>query len=180
MRPASAALVNYLAQNDTVIVADLYTFALPTGEILRYSGWTTPLRIPGTLFPSGSLNYDALDYTRFALGPGFGRSKIATKIGVQPTELDIEILAGAADLIGTVTFADAVRLGLFDGATVELDRLFAPPAPNAHGGLDTSLGAIIWFHGRVAEIDVGRSKIQMKVKSLMNLLAIQQMPRRLY
>jgi len=63
---------------------------------------------------------------------------------------------------------------------VELDRLIAPPQPNAHGGLDTSLGAIIWFHGRVAETDVGRTKIQMKVKSLMNLLAIQQMPRRLY
>jgi uncharacterized phage protein (TIGR02218 family) len=180
MRPCSAALADYLAAHDTFIVADLYTFALPTGEILRYSGWATPLRIPGTLFPSGSLNYDALDYTSFALGPGFGRSKIATKIGVQPTELDIEILAGAADLIGTVTFADAVRLGLFDGATVELDRLFAPPTPDSRGGLDTSLGAIVWFTGRVAETDIGRSKIQMKVKSLMNLLAIQQMPRRLY
>jgi uncharacterized phage protein (TIGR02218 family) len=180
MRPCSAALADYLAAHDTFIVADLYTFALSTGEILRYSGWTTSLRIPGTLFPSGSLNYNTLDYTDFTLGPRFGRSKVATRIGVQPTELDIEILAGAADQIGTVSFADAVRLGLFDGATVELDRLIAPPQPNAHGALDTSLGAIIWFHGRVADTDVGRSKIQMKVKSLMNLLAIQQMPRRLY
>jgi uncharacterized phage protein (TIGR02218 family) len=180
MRPCSAALADYLAAHDTFIVADLYTVALPTGEILRYSGWTTSLRIPGTLFPAGSLNYNALDYTDFTLGPRFGRSKVATKIGVQPTELDIEILAGAADRIGTVSFADAIRLGLFDGATVELDRLFAPPQPNDRGGLDTSLGAIIWFHGRVAETDVGRTKIQIKVKSLMNLLAIQQMPRRLY
>ena len=180
MRPCSAALADYLAAHDTFIVADLYTVALPTGEILRYSGWTTSLRIPGTRFPSGSLNYNALDYTDFSFGPRFGRSKVATKIGVQPSELDIEILAGAADRIGTVSFADAIRFGLFDGATIELDRLFAPPQPDAHGGLDTSLGAIIWFYGRVAETDVGRSKIQIKVKSLMNLLAIQQMPRRLY
>src|SRR5436190_8862554 len=180
MRPCSAALADYLAAHDTFIVADLYTFALPTGEILRYSGWTTMLHIPGTRFPPGSLNCDAFGYTDFALGPRFGRSKVATKIGVQPTELDIEILAGAADAIGTVSFADAVRLGLFDGATLELDRLFAPPQADARGGLDTSLGAIIWFTGRVAETDTGRSKIQMKVKSLMNLLAIQQMPRRLY
>jgi len=69
MRPCSAALADYLAAHDTFIVADLYTFALPTGEILRYSGWTTSLRIPGTLFPSGSLNYNALDYTDFTLGP---------------------------------------------------------------------------------------------------------------
>ena len=180
MRPCSAALADYFAAHDTFIIADLYTLALPTGEILRYSGWTTSLRIPGTLFPPGSLNYNALDYTDFSFGPRFGRSKVATKIGVAPTELDIEILAASDDRIGTVAFADAIRLGLFDGATIELDRLFAPPQPDAHGGLDTSLGAIIWFYGRVAETDVGRTKIQMKVKSLMNLLAIQQMPRRLY
>ena len=36
------------------------------------------------------------------------------------------------------------------------------------------------YSGRVAETDVGRSSIDMKVKSLMDLLAVQQMPRRLY
>jgi uncharacterized phage protein (TIGR02218 family) len=180
MRPCSASLAAYLAANDTFVIADLYTFALATGEVLRYFGWTTPLAIPGTAFPTGSLNYNALTYTDFALGPRFGRSKVTTRVGVEPTELDIEILAGAADRIGILPFAEAVRVGLFDGASVELDRFFAPPEPNGAGALDTSLGAIVWFHGRVAETDVGRSKIQMKVKSLINLLAIQQMPRRLY
>jgi hypothetical protein len=180
MRPCSATLAAYLAVNDTFVIADLYTFALATGEVLRYSGWTTPLAIPGTAFPAGSLNYNALSYTDFALGPRFGRSKVTTKTGVAPTELDIDILAGAIDVIGTLPFAEAVRVGLFDGATVELDRFFAPSTPNSTGILDTSLGAIVWFTGRVAETEIGRSKIQMKVKSLMNLLAIQQMPRRLY
>src|SRR5437763_3643031 len=180
MRPCTAHLAAYLAANDTCIVADLYTLALATGEVLRYSGWTTALSIPGTRFPPSSLNYDALGYTAFALGPRFGRSKIATKIGVQPTELDIDIFAGSDDTIGPASLADAVRLGLLDGATVELDRLFAPPQPDGSGGLDTSLGAIVWFYGRVAECDAGRSAIRLKVTSLMNLLAIQQMPRRLY
>jgi hypothetical protein len=180
MRPCSAALAAYLAARDTFIVTDLYTFALATGEVLRYSGWTSALQIRGTLFPAGSLNYNALDYTDFALGPRFGRSKLATRIGVAPTELDIEIFAGESDTIGTLSFTDAVRLGLFDGAAIELDRLFAPPAPDASGGLDTSLDALVWFYGRVAECDAGRSSIHIKVKSLMNLLATQQMPRRLY
>jgi uncharacterized phage protein (TIGR02218 family) len=179
MRPCSAALAAYLGANDTVIVADLYTFALADGTVLRYSGWTTPFQIPGTSFPSGSLNYNAVTYTGFALGPRFGRSKVTTKIGVQPTELDIEVLAGAGDFVGAFPFTEAVRVGLFDGATVELDRLFAPPQMNA-AQLDTSLGAVVWFYGRVADTDVGRSKTLIKVKSLMNLLAIQQMPRRLY
>ena len=179
MRPCSAALAAYLAANDTVIVADLYTIALSDGTVLRYSGWTAPLSIPGTAFPAGSLNYNALTYTDFALGPRFGRSKVTAKIGVAPTELDISIMVGADDLIGNLGFAEAVRLGELDGATVELDRFFMPRF-TAAGPLDTSLGAIVWFTGRVAEADVGRSKIDIKVKSLMNLLAIQQMPRRLY
>src|SRR2546423_10157588 len=138
MRPCTAQLAAYLAASDTFIVTDLYTFALATGEVLRYSGWTTALQIPGTLFPADSLNYNAHDYTSFALGPRFGRSKVATRIGVAPTELDIEILAGAADVIGTVSFAAAVRLGLPAGATDELYRLFHPPQPSDRGALYTS------------------------------------------
>jgi uncharacterized phage protein (TIGR02218 family) len=180
MRPASAALQSYLAANDSFVVVDLYTFALASGAVLRYSGWTTPLTIPGTAFPAGSLNFDAAGYTSFELGPRFGRSMVTTKIGIEPTELDISILAGVGDLIGGSSLADAVRIGQFDGATVELDRLFAPPQADGSGALATSLGAIVGFYGRVAETDAGRSKIDMKVKSLLNLLAQQQMPRRLY
>lgn len=179
MRDASAALQAYLAQNDTFVIVDLYTFSLPNGSVLRYSGWTTGLTIPGTLFPGGSLNYNATGYTAFSLGPRFGRSMVTTKIGVEPTELDISVFAGAGDRIGTFTFAEAVRVGELDGATVELDRFFAPPQANG-AGLAMSLGAIVWFCGRVAETDVGRTTISFKVKSLMNLLAVQQMPRRLY
>src|SRR6202035_3792726 len=75
---------------------------------------------------------------------------------------------------------DAVRVGEFDGATVELDRFFAPAQPDGFGAPSTDLGAIVWFYGRVADTDVGRSRIEMKVKSLLSLLAQQQMPRRLY
>ena len=180
MRPASTALQDYLAANDTFVIVDLYTFQLQSGAVLRYSGWTTPLAIPGTAFAPGSLNYDATGYTSFALGPRFGRSKVTTKIGIEPTELDISILAGASDRVGALSFAEAVRIGQFDGATVELDRLFAPPQSDGSSVPDTSLGAIVWFYGRVAESDVGRSRIEVKVKSLLNLLAQQQMPRRLY
>ena len=180
MRPASTALRSYLAAYDTFVVIDLYTFALASGAVLRYSGWTTPLAIPGTAFPGGSLNYDAAGYTTFALGPRFDRSTVTTKIGIEPTELDITILAGANDLVGNLSFADAVRVGQFDGATVELDRLVAPPQPDGSGAPASGLGAITWFYGRLAETDVGRSRIEMKVKSLLNLLAQQQMPRRLY
>ena len=180
MRPCSAALASYLnnAADLTVVQVDLYTFALNSGEVLRWSGGDTALTIPAAGFPVGSFNHGAPQ--AFALGPRFGRSKVTTKIGVQPAELDIEIIAGANDLVGTFPIADAVRMGIFDGATVEIDRFFAPPPAAGSGALDTSLGCLLWFYGRIADCDVGRSKIAVKVKSLMNLLAIQQMPRRLF
>jgi uncharacterized phage protein (TIGR02218 family) len=180
MRPCSAALTSYLnnAADLTVVQVDLYTFALTSGEVLRWSGGDTALTIPAAGFPVGSFNHGAQQ--TFALGPRFGRSKVTTKIGVQPGELDIEIMAGADDLVGTFPIADAVRMGIFDGATVEIDRFFAPPQVAGSGALDTRLGCLLWFYGRIADCDVGRSKIAVKVKSLMNLLAIQQMPRRLY
>ncbi len=179
MRPCSAALAGFLnsAANLNVVQVDLYTFALTSGEVLRYSGGNTALTIPAAGFPAGSIN--AGSSRSFAVGPRFGRSKTIVKIGVEPSELDIEILAGGDDLIGTFPVAAAVRMGLFDGATVELDRLFAPPQAAGSGPLDTSLGTLLWFYGRVADCDIGRSKVALKVKSLMNLLALQQMPRRL-
>src|SRR6266568_7042643 len=180
MRPCSSALSTYLSAsaNLDVVQVDLYTFALTSGEVLRWSGGDAALTIPAAGFPVGSFNLGAQQ--SFTLGPRFGRSRITTRIGVQAAELDIEIMAGMTDLVGTFPLAEAVRLGIFDGATVELDRLFAPPQSAGSGALDTSLGTILWFYGRVADCDVGRSKIAVKVKSLMNLLALQQMPRRLY
>lgn len=179
MRPCSAALAAFLnGTNYEAVQIDLYTIALTTGEVFRYSSGNMALTIPAAGFPSGSINAGA--DRLFALGPRFGRSKITTKIGVEPTELDIDVFAGPDDLVGATGFAEAVRVGLFDGATVELDRFFAAPQAAGSGPLDTSLGVLLWFYGRVAECDVGRSRISIKVKSLMNLLAVQQMPRRLY
>jgi uncharacterized phage protein (TIGR02218 family) len=178
MRPCSAALAAFLPTSDNAVIADLYTFALVGGEVLRWSGFTTALTVPAAGFPAGSINAGAA--RSFVLGPRFGRSKVTTKIGIEPTELQIEIYAGADDLVGTLPLAESVRLGLFDGATVELDRLFAPPRPTDSGAFDTSLGVLLWFFGRVGECEVGRSTIAVRVKSLMNLLSVQQMPRRLY
>src|SRR4051794_29551888 len=138
MRPCSAALAAFLnGTNYEAVQIDLYTFALATGEIFRYASGNAPLTVPAAGFPSGSINADA--DRLFALGPRFGRSKVTTKIGVQPTETDIDVYASADDLVGTTVFTEAVRVGLFDGATVELDRFFAPPQAAGSGTLDTSL-----------------------------------------
>src|SRR5439155_11630200 len=140
MRPCSSALATWLnnSANLSIVQVDLYTFALTSGEVLRWSGGDMPLTVPAAGFPVGSFNHGA-QHT-FNLGPRFGRSKVTTKIGVQPAELDIEIIAGISDLVGALPIAEAARVGIFDGAMVEIDRLVAPPQAAGSGALDTSLG----------------------------------------
>ena len=134
-QPALASFLD--GANYESVQIDLYTFALVTGETFRYTGGNAPLTVPAAGFPSGSINAGA--DRAFALGPRFGRSKVTTRIGVEPTGLDIEVLAGEGDLVGAMPFAAALRVGLFDGATVELDRFFAPPPANGYGGFGPGL-----------------------------------------
>lgn len=182
MRPASAALKTFLEAtgpaNRACVQIDLYTVALVTGETFRWTGGNQALSVPAAGFPTGSINAGANRV--FSSGPRFGRSRVATKIGVEPAELDLEVFAGAGDLVGTQSIAAAVRLGLFDGATVELDRFFAPPLASGAAGLDVTLGCLLWFQGRIAEAEIGRSAVRIKVKSLMSLLEITQWPRRIF
>jgi uncharacterized phage protein (TIGR02218 family) len=183
MRPATSALAAFVAANRFAAVFDLYTFALSGGTVLRFTSAAAalPQVIPAANFPGSPLNFAASGNRSFAVGPRFGRSKITTKIGTEPAELDIEVDASAADTIGSFTWQQAVDAGLFDGATVELDRFFAPPGQDGVAGpLSTSLGAIVWFYGLVADIESGRSKLTIKVKSMLNLLVQQQMPQRLF
>jgi uncharacterized phage protein (TIGR02218 family) len=101
-------------------------------------------------------------------------------VGIQPTELDILAYAGPADIIGGEPWQAFAISGNFDNAIVELDRLFMPPAPTSPPALDLSLGAIVWFYGKVADVEVSRTTVHIHVKSLLNILQEQQMPRRLF
>lgn len=195
MRIATAALQAYVTQNDTVVVIDLYTFSLVNGSVLRYADYPLAvLNVPKVAFPDpNSLNTGASGTFAFNRGPRFGRTKVTNKVGVEPAEIEIDCFpspAGSAeteDLIGTITWQTFANLGGFDGATIEIDRLYLPSSGSTLGAgdgftgpLNFTLGSIVWFYGRTADIEVGRSKINFKVKSFINLLQQQQLPRRLF
>ena len=160
-------------------MVDLYTFVLVGGGYNRYFDFPgqaslvlTPDQIPG----SPTMKPPTTSAT-WVSGPGFGRSKVTTKVGLEPAELALSVYGGPSDTINGQTWQDSVHQGAFDGAYVELDRLFIPFTSDF---LDTSLGAIIWFYGKVAEVEVARSEVKFTVKSLLNMLQEQQMPRRLW
>jgi uncharacterized phage protein (TIGR02218 family) len=174
LRDCPSALKTFLeGSSREAVQTDLYTFQLTGGGEFRWTSGQVPLTIPSAGFPGTSVNGGA-DRT-FTLGPGFGRSKVTNKIGIESSDLDIEVYSDSA-ISGNYAFAHLARLGYFDDAVVELDRFFAPPLNPA----DTSLGVVVWFRGRVAQIEAGRSVTLVKVKSVLNLLATTQFPPRIY
>ena len=158
MKPASPALVALLNSGAQFIMADLYTFTLVGGMVLRYSAAATALSANGYAF---------------ALGPKFERSKTKTVIGTQVDELDIRVYPEMTDLVGGTPFLTAVWQGQFDGALLQLERAFMP----SYG--DTSPGTVVLFAGRVSDADCSRTGVDIKVRSHLELLNIQ-MPRRLW
>ena len=176
MRPAPGSLQSFLAANRSFIIADLFTFVTVYGggEIFPYSGYTIPFTVPAGYFDQYSVH--AGQTRSFALGPKFGRTKTQTKIGVQVDTIDILIYAGAADLIGTLTWQEAFFGGVFDGATVELGRLVLSTAP---GGGIAIIGHVVWFQGIVGDVEIGRTAIDVKLNSTLTQLSTQY-PRRLW
>jgi uncharacterized phage protein (TIGR02218 family) len=158
MKPASAALVALLADSEQFIMADLYTFTLIGGSLLRYSAAPTAVSANGQTF---------------ALGPKFERSRTKVVIGTQVDELEVRVYPEPTDLIGGLPFMEAAWQGQLDGALLQLERAFMP----TYG--DTSPGTVVLFAGRISDIDCSRTGMELKCRSHLELLNIQ-MPRRLW
>lgn len=169
-RPASAALRTFLDDWDPLTPAatcDLYTFTLDGGEVIRFSGYQKAVSAPepATTAPM----------VYFPLGPALKRNSTQVQIGVHVDELVIEVLANDEELVlanGNITWQEALRFGLFDGAHCDLWRCFMSPP-------GTVKGTLRWFYGRVADVEIGRTRNVIHVKSLLDMLTVQ-MPRRLF
>lgn len=62
---------------------------------------------------------------------------------------------------------------------MKLNRAFYTTFAGNPSLLGTCQGSVTWFYGRISDIAIGRTKVSIKVKSLLDLITIQ-MPRRLY
>lgn len=173
--PASSQLVALLGSATGFIMVDLYTITLSVPPqsvvgplVLRYSAGQTNVQVGGLLYQ---------------IGPAFERGKTRRRIGVQVDELDLLVYPHVnidpaadpqpTDTVGALTWYEAAWQGVFDGATLTLERAFMP----SYG--DTSPGTVVLFVGRIGEIDVSSTAVEMKVRSQLELLNIQ-MPRRLW
>lgn len=177
-RPCTSTLQTFLDgwnPSTAAQMADLYIFTLITGEVFYYSGFQSALAAP-LANTSSPIYY-------FQRGPIFQRTKVKVQIGPQLDELEISLIAGEDDLVamsagGTLTWQEALWSGILDGAYCELLRAFIEVTPTIPP-VRTVVGTLTWFYGRVGDVEIGRTRCIVRVKSLLDLLTVQ-MPRRLF
>lgn len=155
MKAASGPLLALLATSQFVR-ADLWTLTLNGGGVVRWTSHDTPLSYGGNTF---------------ALGPMIQRGTISEKVGVEVATLDLTITANEDDLInGTALIPFIAKRGL-DGATLKLERAYAPDWS------DPIVGTVIRFAGKITSIgSIIGSTVNLTVSSWLVLLN-SNMPR---
>jgi len=162
MKPASLALQSLLASRQ-FYAADLYSFALVGGGVLRYCAGDRNITANGNLFSAQGPRIDRKD----------NKAKCHWKIGVEVDTLVFDVMPQPTDQVNGQPFLAACVQGAFDGAELTLERAFMA----TYG--DTSVGTVVLFAGRVAEIDLGRAAATFSVNSHLELLNLQ-LPRNLW
>lgn len=155
--PAYVDFNPYPGREQQYLMADLYTFTLVGGSVLRYAGYDIPVK-------SGGNTFTVLPIKRGA---------IREQAGINVDSLKLTVFADATHLVNTVAFLKAAATGALDGATVKVERAFMPIPGIA------SAGTITRFVGNVSECIVSRTQAQITVKSALELLNVQ-MPRNVY
>ena len=155
---STGALVALLNSGAPLNKADVFTFTLPGGQVLRWCGADVALTVHGDLF---------------ILGPGITRNRMRWVTGIEVSTLDMTLTDNVGTTINGVPLYAFVRArGLF-GARVLLERVF-------WGAADTGpVGALHWFAGRVAESDVDRYGARITAVSDLELLDVM-VPRDVY
>lgn len=165
MKTASAPLLALLATRQ-FIRADLFTFELAGGGTYRFTGYDQPLVWDGNTYAAGG--YDQAIITRKG-----ERQATRQSIGLEVDRVQFSVLP-REQLIGVLSFVEAVKAGIFDGATCTIRLAYM-----AHDDPLTVVGILTWFAGRVGDIDILSGEILFNVNSFTELLD-QPLPRHLF
>jgi hypothetical protein len=173
MKAASPALLALFASNSHFEQFDLYTITLYSGLVLRYATCPYDVKFGGNTWlcarsPGGIVIDEAADSgPRGHWTTGFNTGSWSVMVMPRPT-----------DVIGSIPWLPAVIGQILQEATVRVDRGYIAnwPAPTL---TLVPIGLVNVFFGRCAEIDIGRSSVQININDPRELLDID-MPRNLY
>jgi uncharacterized phage protein (TIGR02218 family) len=173
MKSASSALLAMFSTDQDFEQFDLYTFTLTSGLVLRYTNCQFNVISGGnTWLCSTAANSVIIDENQDS-GP---RANWTSDLNVGTWE--VTVMPRPTDVIGSLPWLSAVRAGILDEATVRVDRGYVQAWPAPAISL-IPVGTVNVFFGRIAEIDFGRSSVQINMNDPRELLATD-MPRNLY
>jgi uncharacterized phage protein (TIGR02218 family) len=159
VKVASGALQTFLASNKQFAMADLYTFTLPGGVVLRYSSTGTIITYSGQTY---------------IVGPRLVSSGFSQKRGVSVSSITIVASADACHTVNGVPFLSFARGRGLDGAVLNITRVFAADWASAW------VGGITRFLGKLSEIpDSGTTSVTLVCAAATDVLN-QNMPTDLY
>lgn len=170
MKTATTELRDLIESGEFVQV-DLYTITLASGEVLRTTSADVLIYWDGEDYPSDR--------------PAIVRDKLSVSLGFEVDSLSLSMYPknstpdseDAADTVSGLPFGQALRAGVFDGATLLLEKAYAP-IPEADGELEIT-GVLHGFEGSMSDIDGGRGEFSVDVKSALELLNTD-LPRNLF
>lgn len=169
MKTVTAGMLTLLATRQ-FFVAYLYTFTLVDGSVKRYTSGASDIVYSANTYSSGGVS---------GVGPGpwFNTEQddvaISWKLGVEVDTLTMNVLPGTATYNG-LPLLQALRYGVFDGATLNVDLAVMPTYGDVSNGVIPSV-----FFGRVGEVDCGRTGASMTINSHLEILN-QTFPRNLF
>lgn len=165
MKYASGPFIALLNSSSVFLMADLYTASLKNGSIYRWTTADTDMSYGGNTFSSASDNGTSV--------PLISRGAIRNVRGLEVDTLSVVLQGGQTVLMNGIPLVLAAHNGIFDGATVRIERAFM----NIWG--DTSPGVLCMFEGRVSDVAPTSTEVTLSVKSGLDALTIQW-PRNLF
>jgi uncharacterized phage protein (TIGR02218 family) len=160
-KTASAPLISLLNSGRMFYMADLYTFTLSTGTVLRYTGHDRNVTFSNNVFTSMPTK----------------RGAIKEAVDINVDTLEVDMYPPATELVMGLPFLQAVAVGIFDGCQLQVERAFFADQPNFFMGFP--VGALIRFVGNMASMVLDRGSVAFTINSFIELLNIQ-LPRNVY
>lgn len=157
----SPALKTLLLTSQYLLAADLYTYTLADGTVLRYADCPQNIVVGANTF---------LCPVRGTV-PGHKRGKIRSAIGLQAETLDVTMLHDANTLLLGGRPGAFAKAGGFDGALLKVDKLLTDDFNN------TTRGVVNLFSGGIFDADAAGNRVEMKATTDLVFLN-NQFPRR--
>ena len=167
MKAATTTLINFLENATTYVRADLYTFTLNGGGVLRYTSANAPVTTSITVagVSQGPFTWN--------VGPPISDEGVQSSRGVNAASVDITINGGTG--VWTVAGEDILDFiegfGL-DGAAIRIDRAWAPDWPTMFGS--GPIGTHCRFSGLFSEAkELGETQAVVTVQDPRSVLTTQ-------